>query len=288
MKYVRPERIWMKQSKDFSEQWVEDRIKEDPTIIGLGDVTVLGAQRTQPAGGRLDLLLADTDHNRRYEVELQLGATDESHIIRTIEYWDVERRRYPNHDHTAVIIAEDITSRFLNVISLFNGTVPLIAFQMQAMKVGDVMTLIFTRVLDELRLGTDMEDEPGVVTDRAYWEKQAAPATVAIADQLLEIVNVYAPNLELKYNKQYIGLAQDGIANNFVAFEPKRKSINLNLRLPVSADVDQIVVDADFEMLAYDRSFGNYRLKLTETDMKSRKDAITELISRAYKNNTKV
>ncbi len=33
------------------------------------------------------------------------------------------------YDHTAVIVAEDITSRFLNVISLFNGTIPIIAIQ---------------------------------------------------------------------------------------------------------------------------------------------------------------
>jgi hypothetical protein len=63
--------------------------------------------------GRLDLLLQDVDTNRRYEVEIQLGKTDESHIIRTIEYWDIERKRYPQYDHCAVIIAEDITSRFL-------------------------------------------------------------------------------------------------------------------------------------------------------------------------------
>ncbi len=65
----------------------------------------------------LDLLLQDPDTNRRYEVELQLGPTDESHIIRTIECWDIERKRYPQYDHCAVIVAEDITSRFLNVIS---------------------------------------------------------------------------------------------------------------------------------------------------------------------------
>ena len=29
-----------------------------------------------------------------------------------------------------MIVAEDITSRFLNVISLFNGMIPLIAIQM--------------------------------------------------------------------------------------------------------------------------------------------------------------
>jgi len=69
-------------------------------------------------------LLVNPEENLRYEVEIQLGATNESHIIRTIEYWDIERRRYPQYDHTAVIIAEDITSRFLNVITLFNGLSP--------------------------------------------------------------------------------------------------------------------------------------------------------------------
>ncbi len=37
-----------------------------------------------------------------------LGAVDESHIIRTIEYWDVERQRYPTLQHRAVIVAEEI------------------------------------------------------------------------------------------------------------------------------------------------------------------------------------
>ena len=71
----------------------------------------------------------DADGNHRYEVEVQLGATDESHIIRTIDYWDIERKRYPQYDHTAVIVAEDITSRFLNVISLFNGMIPNVVKQ---------------------------------------------------------------------------------------------------------------------------------------------------------------
>ena len=52
---------------------------------------------------------------------------DESHLIRAIEYWDIERRRFPQYDHVAVVVAEDVTSRFLNVISLMNRTIPLIA-----------------------------------------------------------------------------------------------------------------------------------------------------------------
>jgi hypothetical protein len=58
-----------------------------------------------------------------------------------------------------VLVAEDITSRFLNVVALFNGSIPLIALQMQALKVGEHTTLIFTKVMDELSRGPVDEDE---------------------------------------------------------------------------------------------------------------------------------
>ncbi|MGY3413603.1 hypothetical protein ACVWZV_009770 [Bradyrhizobium sp. GM5.1] len=47
-----------------------------------------------------------------YEEEVMLGALDEESHIRTIEYWGVERQRRPGSEHTAVIVAERITSRF--------------------------------------------------------------------------------------------------------------------------------------------------------------------------------
>src|SRR5437763_17133603 len=117
--YTKPERFLLKTHPEYNEKWIQDRIAEDPEILGLGELVFRDKERIQSRAGRLDLLLQDPDTKRRYEVELQLGATDEAHIIRTIEYWDIERKRYPQYDHCAVIVAEDITSRFLNVISLF-------------------------------------------------------------------------------------------------------------------------------------------------------------------------
>src|SRR2546421_390134 len=130
--YVKPEKIWLKEHQTFNERWVQQIIADDPSILGLGDLVLKDKERIQPRAGRLDLLLQDAETNRRYEVEVQLGKTDESHIIRTIEYWDIERKRYPQYDHCAVIVAEDITSRFLNVVGLFNGFIPLIVIQMNA------------------------------------------------------------------------------------------------------------------------------------------------------------
>src|SRR3954452_1021010 len=131
MSFIKTERLWLKAHPQYTEKWVQKLIAEGPSLLGLGDLVLRDQERLQPRAGRLDLLLQDPETKRRYEVELQLGATDEAHIIRAIEYWDIERKRYPQYDHCAVLVAEDITSRFLSVISLFNGTIPLIAVQMQ-------------------------------------------------------------------------------------------------------------------------------------------------------------
>ncbi len=156
--YFEPHLVTLKE-QGLDERWVQARLAENPKLLGLGDLVVKDKERSQPAGGRLDLLLQDPETTRRYEVEIQLSRTDETHIIRTIEYWDIERKRYPQYDHCAVIIAEEITGRFLNVVSLFNGFIPVIALRMQAIVAGGSVGLIFTKVLDEVRLGLVDEDE---------------------------------------------------------------------------------------------------------------------------------
>ena len=148
---------------------------------------------------------------------MQLGRTDEAHIIRAVEYWDIERKRYPQYEHTAVIVAEDITTRFLNVIALFNGSIPLIAIQLHAVKLGESVSIICSTVLGEVRLGlVDEDEEVQEVADRAYWEKRGSKTTVGAADDLLSIIKTFDTAFELKYKKFYIGLAKHGQPNNLV------------------------------------------------------------------------
>ena len=282
--YTPHERFSLKNHPDFSEKWVQELIANDPSILGLGDLVLRDRERVQPRAGRLDLLLQDPETKRRYEVELQLGSTDEAHIIRTIEYWDIERKRYPQYDHCAVLIAEDITSRFLNVVSLFNGTIPLIAIQMQALKIGESVTLVFTTVMDELSRGYIDEDEDAAAapTDRAYWEKRRSKATVGLADHLLTLLKELDPSLELKYNKFYIGLSKDGQPYNFIQFRPRKNQIHFELKLPQSDDLDTMIEEAGLETLEYDKRFGRYRLRLTKDDVKSKSTVLKELARTAY------
>ena len=114
------------------EKWLQEMIEKDPSILNLGDLAVIERERKQSSGGRIDFLMYNPDDGVRYEVELMLGTVDESHIIRTIEYWDIERKRFPSLEHRAVIVAEQITNRFFNIISLLNQSIPLIAIQLNA------------------------------------------------------------------------------------------------------------------------------------------------------------
>lgn len=95
MQHIQLKTINLKKHPTLDERWLQNVIADDPSILGLGDVVVKDKERIHRGLGRLDLLLQDEEGHGRYEVEIQLGATDESHIIRTLEYWDIEKRKYP-------------------------------------------------------------------------------------------------------------------------------------------------------------------------------------------------
>lgn len=285
MKHVRLDTISIKDHPELNEAWIQKVIGEDPSILGLGDVLLRDKERRQPRAGRLDLLLQDPDSNKRYEVEIQLGSSDESHIIRTIEYWDLERKLYPQYDHCGVLVAEDITSRFLNVVSLFNGMIPLIGIQMKAVETSEGIGLFFTKVLDEMALGMpDEGEELREVADRDYWIARGSEKTVAMADRVLEIVQSFDPDLEFKYNKYYIGLAKGGVPNNFVACKPKKQWMNVEVRLPEDQALTNELEDAGLD-IEYLTKWGKYRIRIKEGDLQSHKMMVEDLFRRAHSNS---
>jgi hypothetical protein len=284
-KLYKPEKISLLNHPIIKESWIQDQIANDPSILELGDLILKDKERSQPRAGRLDLLLQDAVSKRRYEVEVQLGKTDEAHLIRTIEYWDIERKRYPQYEHCAVIIAEDITSRFLNVISLFNGSIPIIAIQMSAYKYGDDIALIFTKVLNEMQRGlVDEDEEVREVTNREYWLKRGSQDTVKLADDMLDIIKTFSNGFELKYNKFYIGLAKDGITNNFAIFRPRKKDLNIEIKLTQSEEIQSKIEEAELDDMGYDNSWGSYRIRVSKNELKQKNEIFKFLLETAYNN----
>lgn len=279
---IHPKEVSMKDHPQLSEAWLQEVIANKTDILGLGDVIVKDKERIQPSGGRLDLLLQDVDSLKRYEMEIQLGRTDETHIIRTIEYWDIERKRYPQYEHCAVIVAEDITSRFLNVISLFNGSIPLIALKATAYEYDGKYFVTFNKVLDEVQFGLVEEDEEvKEVTDRNYWIERGTNKTVSIADEALQLIQEINPSYELKYNKFYIGLTNKGVADNFVLFKPQKKITRMEIRLNKSEEIETFIEDSGIELLDYFPRNRRYRINLKLGDVEKYKNSLIKLFKKS-------
>lgn len=282
MKYIKAMPILLKDHPEYDEQWVKKVIMDDPSIIGLGELIVKDVERIQPKAGRLDLLLYDPENEKRYEVEIMLGRIDESHIIRAIEYWDIERKRFPNYEHCAVIIAEDITSRFLNIISLFNNTIPIIAIQLNALKVGEQLVLNFTKILDEVTIGEE-DDELIVKVDRNYWENKGSIESVKLVDECLNIIKEFDPDYSLSYNKHYIGLSKRGRPNNFVVFRPKKKFVRAEVRISDMDSQRGKLEERDIDIVSLDKRSGRIKFRITKADVDNSREILKQAFETSYK-----
>lgn len=221
----------------LDEKWLQNQIKEDTTILGLGELEILARERRQPFGGKIDFLMHLAETDTFYEVEVMLGALDESHIIRTIEYWDVERQRRPQSDHRAVIVAEQITSRFFNVLRLLNRSVPMIAVQLNAFKIDDSSVVL--HAVTVLDVSEDPADsyvsEEAEETDRKYWEKRRDIASLSVMDKIVSEMKASGVEERLTYNKHHIALGS--IGNNYAWFHPRKTAGFCHIDFKLSPEI---------------------------------------------------
>lgn len=282
MDFVEPKYVSLKDHPTYNERWLQERILDNPSLLGLGDVDVRDSERPQPGAGRLDLLLFDPETKTRYEVELQLGPTDESHLVRTLEYWDIERKRYPQYEHIAVIVAEDVTSRFLNVIGLFNQAIPLIAIQIRAVQVNGTLTLVATQVLGLMSLGT-VEEEEGETVDRSFWERKASIESLQVCDDIVALINTIKPNIQAKYNKHYIGLTGRQGVQNFVAMRPRKAGFVIaSFKIPFNEETDSIIEGSSLDKLPYEKQWRQFRVRIRKSDLDESGQVIRQLIVWAH------
>jgi len=222
----------------FDEYWLRDRIYDDPAILGLGDLRPISKERTQSQGGRLDLLLKDPEDDSMFEVELQLGATDETHIIRTIEYWANEKRKWPKRSHTAVLVAEQITNRFFNVVQLLSLAVPIVGIQATMVEVNGARALHFNKVLDTYEEPEETETQQQGY-DENYWIKNHA-GTLECAKWYRSLMENLYGDIPAKYFEWYVSLLVGGVARVWVN---RRKNDRAFIQIKVGTDNLQETAD---------------------------------------------
>lgn len=273
LKKSSPERL---RSLGLDESWLQNEIARDTSLLNLGELELLKKEKIQSAGGRIDFLMADREGETRYEIEVMLGDVDESHIIRTIEYWDVERQRYPDLAHYAVIVAEKITARFFNVIRLLNRAVPIIAIQLSAFRIGDEVVNQFIRVLDAPEPPNPEDEEVAEPADRAYWEKKSSPESLAIVDAIKGLVSTTKEESRITYNKHHTALRTSGY--NFAWMHP-RKAAYCHVEVRVGAEKRSEIIDRlDKDGIeASNRGRSRIALPISMKDIKEHNGAITDV-----------
>ncbi|MBI9030465.1 hypothetical protein JEZ13_00475 [bacterium] len=260
----------------FDENWLQCQIFDNPEILGLGDNMIpIQREKRQSSGGKLDILMQDPDDNLAlYEIELMLGETDPSHIIRTLEYWDLERKRFPQRQHYAVLIAETVTRRFYNVIQLLSYSFPLIAMQVQLLEIDGKKALDFVKVMDVYQEpGLDVNEE---VVDEKYWTKNA-DWVLKISKYLYEEFSKKENELKLNFTKSYISLIKNELT---IFYLHKRSNPNLRLEIPVrnESKFEKVTQYFDEENIPYDFS-KKYKTFIFNADLDFIKQYINTFIN---------
>jgi hypothetical protein len=225
-------------SLDLPESWLERKIREDHTILGLSGITKTLFQRRYRKASRVDLVLLDEENNILYCAELMLGELDESHIVRALDYWLSESRKPSNKGWqvVAVLAAESIRkSRYFPVVEFLSQKLPLTVLEVAALNVGGKTALTFTKFLDgEDQLeqeGGEEEDSGRVDVDRSYWASKRPAPIMRIADSLAKIFRSAEARLRVTYLQGFWGFALGEKPKNFVTITPKQKFVNVRVRI---------------------------------------------------------
>jgi len=217
-----------------------------------------------------------------YEVEVMLGETDETHIIRTIEYWDNEKRRWPQRQHFAVLVAEYINRRFFNVIHLLSNSIPIIAIQASLLQSNDKKSLFFTTLLDTYEEIDDETSFDDKTYNREYWVSKAK-WTLDIVETLLSVTADIFTEPTLHYVKNYIAINVSG--NNYLWIH-KRSSDKSLLGFRMAQPLqDEVVTLLDGNNISYVRKPKAFRITVDKQMIEKNRDvfrSIAELVKRSW------
>jgi len=231
------------------EYWLQDLIYENPSILGLGNLQPVTKEKLQPSGGRLDILLKDPVDNTMYEVEVMLGETDPSHIIRSIEYWDNERRKYPQRQHIAVLVAESFDRRYFNIVQILSLNIPMIAIQADLLEVNGEYIITFTKILD---IYVEPEhEEDAIVVNESFWSEKAKWTL----DTVYEFCKYLTDSNKLNFTKSYISIVMNG--RNAYYFDKRTQSTSIlwfNVKDDEKVELIKSLFDENNIVYNYNRS----------------------------------
>ncbi len=279
LEYVKGTPFSLKHHPHFQESWLRDRIAQDPHMLGLGPARLLDTERRHPHAGRLDLLLQQ-GQQRRYVVEIMLGRLDESHLVRAIEDWDAERLGSPGYEHVAVLAAEELPPRLLRVLALLRDTLPLVALQMVATRMGSQFSLHVSRVLEG---AGRVRQKPAVVrpAGRPAWEEKGCAAAVATLDACLSLLEEIDPGFRLDYQRNALAVLPAPGSLPLLVFFPKRHFLRLEIQPPHLGSYWRQCAPADWQALEAERLLHAVQVMLFPGDVARKRACLRRVLAAA-------
>ena len=168
-------------------------------------------------------------------------------------------------------------------MSLLAGSIPLVAIQLNALRVGDQIVLDFVKVLDQRALREDdtVEPEDGNV-DRSAWEARVGSEIMKLCDRIAGIANEVAePKVELKYKKGRIRLCPHGSFFNVAALFPKKGFLPIRISVTDPDAWVKKLEDAGVEVNS--PKPGRIAVRIRPADMPAQEAVLRELIHEAVK-----
>lgn len=260
-----------------NEYWLQDIIYENPKILGLGDLIAVNKEKKQSSGGRLDILLKEPTENIMYEVEVMLGETDPSHIIRSIEYWDNEKRKYPQRQHFCVLIAESFDRRYFNIIHLMSLNIPMIAIQADLLEVNGEQILNFSKIID-IYVEPEENEEDLKQVNESNWNNDS-PWTNDNAKELFNILKEKHDRINIRYTQSYISINIDSKKSYWFY---KRSKPNSALLFSVRDDEKAEAIKKELEAKEVEYIYNNQKDFMLSINLESLKEHI-ELINKIDK-----
>jgi hypothetical protein len=125
------------------EAWLQGWLKEQPSRLGLGELTVADADPVQDEDGNPAFLAADED--RYFSVDVRLGEVEASHGFAVLDNWARNRVRHPDKTHVAVLVTETAGDRYRTTLEALTEHLPLVVVELSVWR-GESEAILAPRI----------------------------------------------------------------------------------------------------------------------------------------------
>jgi hypothetical protein len=70
--------------------------------------------------------------------------------------------------------------------------------------------------------------------------------------------------------------------DNFISFKPRQKWIIFQPKIVSNAELNQRLADAGLQVMAYDRRFAHYNIRVSESELDEHIDLVRDIIQMAF------